>query len=175
MTEREIQHALNKRMSRYFEVFEEVCSNDKKSRIDIVMIHKTDIGRECPIGIEVKTGAKKTGNKIGAWLKQSSTYSEKDFINYGKLMICTYPQITGIYLREGTEMSQHDPEGSPNESLQNNVNTFLGSFKIGELQYYYRDSMKYYRIVFNGKLIWDEYRNIFKSKNYKRYGKNNDI
>jgi len=169
MKEKDVQNLLIKKMSNYFHVEDEIWSDDKKSRIDIVMIHFSDIQGKYPIGIEVKQGNKKKGHEMGLWLKQSSTYAEKDFADFGNVIVCTYPQITGLYFQEGTEMHKHNELGHTSLSWQSNVNTFLGAFNVGELQFYYRNEEKYYRIVFNATLIWDEYKDLFRPENYTKW------
>ena len=52
--EKELQERIAIYLSRYFKVEKEVWSEDRKSRIDIVMIHKTDITKQYPIGIEIR-------------------------------------------------------------------------------------------------------------------------
>ena len=164
--EKELQDKIAKYLSRYFKVEKEVWSEDRKSRIDIVMIHKTDITKQYPIGIEIKTDSKKTGSSLGSWMQQAIIYTLKSFINYGKLMVITYPQISSKCMEEGELMSKHDVTGYNTLSHQHNVNTFLGHFNLGELQKYRRNNHQFCRIVFNGKLIWDEYHNEFRTNNY---------
>jgi hypothetical protein len=164
--EKDLQDKITLYLSRYFEIEKEVWSEDRKSRIDIVMIHKIDITKQYPIGIEIKTDSKKTGSSLGAWLQQAITYTLKSFIKYGKLMIITYPQISSKCMDEGSLMSKHDVNGYDTLAHQHNVNTFLGHFNLGELQKYRRGTHQFCRVVFNGKLIWDEYKDQFRTNNY---------
>ena len=167
MTEKELQDKMAVYLSTWFIVEKEICSLDSKSRIDLVMIHKSDISKEYPIGIEIKIDAKKTGSTLGQWLHQARIYANKDFQKYGKLMVCTYPQISGRCLEEGELMSKHDIWGSGFLGCHHNVNTFLAQFGIGELQKYkYHDGKKYLRITYNSKLVWDHRTNEFQSQNY---------
>jgi len=167
ISEKELQTKIADFMSRYFEVELEVWSKDKKSRIDIVLIHKTDLQKLYPIGIEIKTDDKKTGSSLGQWLHQANGYSEKSFNGYGKLMVLTYPQISGKCLAEGMLMHPHNVFESGSLALQHNVNTFLGQFSIGELQKYrHHNDKEYLRIVFNSRLIWDHRTDDFRPGNY---------
>jgi len=172
MTEKELQGLIAKSLSKYFYVELEVWSIDHKKRIDIAMIHKTDEYKKHPIGIEIKTFDKKTGSDAGKWLKQASTYSELDFINYGKMLIIVVPQFSENVFSEGLLMHKHVINGSATQD--HNVSTFLGQFKIGEFQRYNRIeypshvTKRYSRIVYNGLLIWDERYNVFRPKNIYR-------
>ena len=94
MTESELQDRIAIFLSKYFTVEKEVWSEGFKKRIDIAMIHKTDILKLYPIGIEIKTFDKKTGSDAGKWLKQASHYSELEFIGYGKMLIIVAPQFS---------------------------------------------------------------------------------
>lgn len=166
VSEKELQTKIAEFMSRYFEVELEVWSDDGKSRIDIAVVHKSDIKKQYPIGIEVKTDDKKTGSLLGQWLHQANLYSEKSFNGYGRLMVLTYPQISGKCLAEGMLMHPHNVFESGTLALQHNVNTFLGQFRIGELQRYKHNNKEYLRIVYNARLIWDHRINDFRSSNY---------
>jgi len=153
-------------------VEKEVWSVDYKKRIDIAMVHKSDIAKTYPIGIEIKTFDKKTGSDAGKWLKQAQNYSEKDFINYGKMLIIVAPQFSGNVFEEGILMHKHIHNGSP--SQDHNVSTFLGQFNIGEFQrynfenYISKNIVRLSRIVYNGRIIWDERNNTFRPQNIKR-------
>jgi len=168
MSEDELQAKLAGYLSRYFIVEREVWSIDHKKRIDIAMFHKTDISKDYPVGIEVKTDDKKTGSLLAGWLNQAVIYCEKEFVGFGKLMVCTYPQITEKYLSEGDLMSKHDVWQSGSLACQNNVHTFLGGFNIGELQRYKFNSREYLRIVFNSWQIWDSVYDDFRFTTYIR-------
>lgn len=169
MTEKELQESIGKYLSRFFKVEYEVWSIDRRKRIDIAMIHKTDIERKYPIGIEIKTFDKKTGSDAGKWLFQAQTYSDLSFSGYGKMFIIIAPQFSENVFSEGVLMHKHIFDGSAGQD--HNVTTFLGQFNIGEFQRYnYEDHIKhikirYSRIVFGGLLIWDERRDIFRPKN----------
>lgn len=164
--EKELQDKIAEFLSRYFYVEKEVWSTDRKSRIDIAMIHKSDISKLYPIGIEIKTDDKKTGSSLGQWLKQANGYSFKSFVNFGKLMVVTYPQISGKCLAEGMLMHPHNVFESGDFACQHNVNTFLGQFNIGELQKYKHQDNTFLRIVFNSRLIWDNRKNDLRINNY---------
>jgi len=170
MTESELQIRLSKYLDRFFQVENEVWSMDYKRRIDIVLVHKSDTAREYPIGIEIKTFDKKTGSDAGKWLHQAQEYSKISFCNYGKLMIIIAPQFSENVFCEGLLMHKHLLNGSATHD--HNVATFLGQFGIGEFQSYnYEDRInknmiKKYRIVYNGKKIWDMSDNVLRINNY---------
>lgn len=166
VAEKELQNKIASFLSSYFTVEKEVWSTDHRCRIDIVMVHKSDIARIYPMGIEIKTDDKKTGSSLGQWLHQAHTYTEKDFINYGKLMVITYPQISGKCLAEGMLMHPHNVYESGDLACQHNVNTFLGQFNIGELQRYKHNEKEYLRIVYNSRLVWDHRRDQLRTSNY---------
>lgn len=164
--EHELQIKLVTWLSRFFKVETEVGSKDGKSRIDIAMIHISDIEGKYPIGIEIKTDTKKTGSTLGGWLHQAISYTEQEFNGYGRLMIVTYPQITGRCLAEGDLMSQHNVYEHGSHACQNNVNTFIAQFNIGELQKYRFNQIEYARIVFNSKAVWNSRGDLFKPNFY---------
>lgn len=172
ITEKELQYQIWKFLIKYFNVKMEVWSVDHKKRIDIAMTHKSDITREYPIGIEVKTFDKKTGSDAGKWLKQAQCYSEIDFIDYGKMLIIVAPQFSENVFSEGKLMTKHINNDSA--TPHHNASTFLGQFKIGEFQrynyenYYSHKKERLSRIVYNGLLIWDEKENVFRPKNINR-------
>lgn len=165
--EKELQEKIASFLAKYFDVEKEVWSIDYKNRIDITMFHKSDILHFYPIGIEIKTDDKKSGSTLGSWLKQCIGYTQKEFKNYGELMIITYPQIAEKCLSEGQLMSKHNVFESGILAHQNNVNTFLAQFGIGELQRYRHEGKEYVRIVFNAKMIWDQRKDLFRTDNYK--------
>ena len=155
MNERELKDKMEQYLSKYFHIYREVKSNDKTSIIDIIMIHKTN--DKYKIGIEVKLDEKKRGKDLANWLKQSERYTTKTFGRFGKVIICTYPQITEKVLKEGELMHKHDVYKDNDLAKQNNINTFLGQFNIGELQKYYSRTRRWMlRIVFKGVCFWDE-------------------
>lgn len=167
-----MQKLLIKYLARYFYVQEEVWSNDRKRRIDIAMIHKTDIARKYPIGIEIKTFEKKTGADAGKWLNQAKDYSELHFNGFGKMLIVVAPQFSENVFAEGKLMHKHVFDGDA--SQDHNVSTFLGQFKIGEFQRYnfthYNSGLKkrLARIVYCGLIIWDERNDSFRPQNINR-------
>lgn len=154
MTEAILVEKASGYLSKFFDVQIEVWSTDYKKRIDMVLIHKSDTAKKYPIGIEFKQNGKKRGKELGLWLEQSMTYSQSDFINYGKLLVCTYPQVTGLYLNEGDNMCEHSVTDYTLRP-HNNINTFLAHFKIGELQKMKKDGREYFMIVFNAQVVWD--------------------
>ena len=172
MSEKELQDKIAGYLARYFKVEKEVWSTDHKKRIDIAMIHSTDIKREYPIGIEIKTFDKKTGADAGKWMHQAQYYSEIDFIGYGKMLIIVAPQFSENVFSEGMLMHKHIVHESATQD--HNVTTFLGQFGIGEFQRYNREdhyqhkTIRCSRIVYNGLLIWDERKDDFRPKNMKR-------
>jgi len=162
--ENDIVNKAIKHLSAYFFVDTEVWSRRGKSRIDMVLVHLSDISNKYPIGVEFKINEKKQGKDLGKWLKQAIRYTEADFVKYGKMLIITYPQISGLYMEEGIRMAKHPFENSGIYGYHHNVNTFLAQFNVGELQYYIRDDKYYYRIVFNAVQVWDEYYNSFQTE-----------
>ena len=172
MTEKELQVRINLFLKQYFNTELEVSSIDHKKRIDIAMVHKTDYLKMFPIGIEIKTFDKKTGSDAGKWLNQARTYSELDFIGYGKMLIIVAPQFSENVFSEGMLMHKHIVHESATQD--HNVTTFLGQFGIGEFQRYNREdhyqhkTIRCSRIVYNGLLIWDERKDDFRPKNMKR-------
>ena len=144
----------------------EVWSTDHKKRIDLILLHNTDKTREYPIGIEIKTNDKKTGSTLGQWLNQAIEYTKKEFINFGTLMVITYPQISGECLEEGKLMHPHDVYVKGDLACQHNVNTFLAQFNLGEFQKYKHEGVMHTRIVFNSRLVWTSYKDIFRPHNY---------
>lgn len=171
-TEKILQEKIAKYLQKWFEVEQEVWSLNRKCRIDIAMIHKTDILKLYPIGIEIKTFDKKTGADAGRWLKQACKYSEIEFTGYGKMLIIVAPQFSENVFSEGILMHKHLENGSAGQA--HNVSTFLGQFNLGEFQRYNYENYKLHtmerrsRIVYNGLIIWDEKRDIFRPQNIKR-------
>lgn len=88
-------------LKKYFIVASEVWSKCGNRRIDLVLVHKTDIEKKYPIGVEIKVDEKKRGKDLAMWLKQASLYSTLEFNGFGKCLIVAYPQVSGLYLREG--------------------------------------------------------------------------
>jgi hypothetical protein len=164
--EKELQDKMAIFLAKYFYVEKEVWSTDGKCRIDIAMIHHSDKDRIYPIGIEIKTDDKKTGSCLGQWLHQANGYTLKEFINFGKLMVITYPQISGQCLDEGKLMHPHNVYEKGDLACQHNVNTFLGQFNLGELQKYKYKDVTYLRIVFNSRMVWDHRKDDFRVHNY---------
>jgi hypothetical protein len=160
-SEEELQAGMIKYFSRRFFVFPEVWDSTGKFRIDLVIIHRSDAGSNCPIGIEIKLATKKRGKDLAMWLKQTSNYADQKFGKFGKCLIVTCPQISDYYLREGERMHQHEGE----MMYANNVGTFIGQFNIGEVQ---KIDSKNCRIVFKGQIIWDSISNEFRSNNYEK-------
>lgn len=174
MTEDKLQERIANFLTNWFSVEREVWSDDGKSRIDIIITHKSDKVHKYPIGVEVKLTEKKRGMDLAKWLQQAHRYSNVTFQGYGKILVITAPQITGYYLNEGMNMTQHDPFESSSVSCSNNVNTFIGGFNIGELQKYTRVDYKtkkektYLRIVYKSFLIWDQRTDDFRTHNIDR-------
>lgn len=164
--EKELQQKIVTFLSNYFYVEQEVWSDAYKYRIDIVLVHKSDMNKEYPIGIEIKTDDKKTGSSLGQWLHQANNYTHENFKGYGRLMVITYPQISGQCLAEGMLMHPHNVYEKGDLACQHNVNTFLAQFAIGELQKYKHNNGTYLRIVFNSKLVWDHRNDEFRTHNY---------
>jgi hypothetical protein len=162
--EKELQLRTFNYLAKYFHVELEVWSTCRKRRIDIVAVHKSDPGKLYPIGIEVKVNAKKTGKDIAAWLHQANEYSRLDFVGYGRCLIITCPQISGIYMREGCIMHPHEDENGCRPD--HNIATFIGQFNIGEFKKYTRNGLAYLRIVYKGQIIWDQYKDSFRPHNY---------
>jgi hypothetical protein len=168
MEEKKLQELIAGYLSKWFYVQREVWSTDHKRRIDIVILHKKYLKDfSYPIGIEVKVDAKKRGKDLAEWLKQAQDYSTKDFKGFGKIMVCTYPQIAGKYMEEGTDISKHDINSCDRLACHHNVNTFLGQFGIGELQRYKIGQNGFLRIVFKSYPIWDSRTDVFREEFYK--------
>lgn len=169
MSEKELQDKIAGYLARYFKVEKEVWSTDHKKRIDIAMNHITDIKREYPIGIEIKTFDKKTGADAGKWMHQAQYYSEIDFIGYGKMLIIVAPQFSENVFSEGKLMHKHIVRGDA--SQDHNVATFLGQFHLGEFQRYEYENYgngtvrRMARIVYKGLIIWDEKNDDFRPQN----------
>lgn len=166
ITEAELQVKMVKYLTPFFFVEPEVWSTDGKKRIDLVIVHRSDLSKKYPIGIEIKKDDKKRGKELALWLKQATIYTEKEFTGYGKCLIITCPQVSGYYLKEGEFMNQHEFESG--YSQDNNIATFLSEFKIGEFQKYTRNSATLYRIAYKGQIIWDRKDDSFRSHNYER-------
>lgn len=160
--EDDLQEKMAAWFSKYFNVEREVWNTTHKYRIDLVIIHKSDLNKKYPIGIEIKLAAKKTGKGLALWLKQASNYADQDFIGYGKCLIATCPQISEMYLREGTSMTNHENSALPQH---NNIGTFIGQFNIGEVQ---KVNQQNCRIVYKGSIIWDSQYNDLRTTNYER-------
>lgn len=169
MTEKELQNKIWRYLIKYFNVELEVWSTDHKKRIDIAMIHKSDISKEYPIGIEIKTFDKKTGSDAGKWMHQAQHYSELDFIGYGKMLIIVAPQFSENVFSEGKLMHKHIFTGDA--SPDHNVATFLGQFHLGEFQrynfedHYNHKTIRLARIVYKGLIIWNERNDDFRPQN----------
>ena len=172
MTEKELQSRLYTYLSHYFYVESEVKSTCYTRRIDLIIVHKSDIATKYPIGIEIKTFEKKTGSDAGKWLHQAQAYAGLSWIGYDKAMIIVAPQFSEKVFCEGELMVKHVVDGCVKPD--HNVSTFLGQFSIGEFQRYIFDDWnthkktKFARIVYNGFIIWDEHRDDFRIHNYER-------
>ena len=160
MSEKNLQYKLGSYLKRWFNVYYEVWSCDYKKRIDIVIVHKSDTDYKYPFGIELKVSDFKRGKNIGEWLKQSFTYSKKDFVKFGKLIILVFPRISEVYLKEGSKMHQHTIT-----QPDHNINTFLGALNIGEFQ---KDNNGKKRIVFSGSVLWTENNNDLRIHNIQK-------
>jgi hypothetical protein len=171
--EKELQNKMGLFLSQYFFVNYEVWSTNHVKRIDLIIVHKSDADKKYPIGIEIKIDEKKKGKELANWIKQASTYSKLNFNGFGRCLIVTYPQISGTYLNEGTEMNQHIDEFGVARK-DHNISTFLSSFGIGEMQRYVYENYKnktkkeYIRIVYLGQVIWDLKDNELRTTNYER-------
>jgi hypothetical protein len=186
MSEKDLQERMANWFSRYFHVQREVLGyhkgedNDKERKyIDLVLVHKSDDPKNprFPFGIEVKLGNKKKGKDLAKWLLQAIAYRMTTFTGYHqKLMVMTFPQLSGEYLEEGANMSKHNVKGYHFEAAHHNVGTFLGGLGIGEVQKYIGpDDKVHIRFVFSGGVLWDSrfddlnMKNIYK---YTHHGKN---
>jgi hypothetical protein len=172
MTEFELRDQIISHLSRYFHTDREVKSICKTGRVDIGLVHKTDITKTYPIGIEVKRFDDKRGRDVGDWLKQAQRYSSLIW-SLGKMLIIVAPQISGLVFDEGKLTSHnHMVNGWPHP--HHNVSTFLGQFGVGEFQrYLWHDyklnkDTKLSRIVFKGLVIWDQNEDVFYRNHYDR-------
>jgi hypothetical protein len=181
MTEEVLRDQISSYLDRYFYTEIEIKSNPYVRRIDILLIHKTDIENKYPIGIEVKRFEEKSGRDIGDWLKQAQDYSQLLWYSkrlkqtLGKALIIVAPQISGYVFEEG-KLTHHDchyVNGRPHQ--HHNVSTFLGQFNVGELQSYLfqewqtKKDKKYYRIVYRGWIIWDQNGDVFNFNHYDKW------
>lgn len=163
MTEKELQYKTGGYFAKNFNIEYEVWSEDMKSRIDIVLVHKTDIKKTYPFGIELKKADMKKGKNIADWIKQGQIYSKKDFKGYGRLIVLLAPQLSYEYLKEGNKVHSHELD---NLKQHCNVNTMLGQFGIGEIMKLSRFnviSKKHNEnlcFVFSGNILY-EYENDF--------------
>jgi len=165
--ESEIQKMVSDTLSKYFHVRREVLSEDGSSRIDVIAVHKSDNNGNFPIGIEIKAVGKKRGVEIGDWINQAYKYSQLPFRGFGKVAVFLFPQISGLYLEEGSEVSRHNLTGRQIwEGGHHNVATMLSSFDLGELQFYKTWKGKWrLRLVYAAKRIWEQHNDIFQPNN----------
>jgi len=147
-------------LNKYFITEIEVKSINNKGRLDLVLLHKSDIERKYPLGIEIKKINRKKGKNIGDWIKQIERYQNYDFNHYGKVLTFIFPQLSDLYFTEGILMHKHHAFRHDIYGAQHNISTFLGQLGIGELQFY--DDKQYKiqaRLVFCGSIIWNSLRN----------------
>lgn len=161
LTEEQLQLAMLKYLSKWFVVCSEIWDTKHEKRIDLIVIHKSDMNKKYPVGIEIKLTSKKRGKDLALWLKQASEYAERNFAGFGKCLIITCPQISDFYLREGDRMHKHEGE----TSFANNIGTFIGQFNVGELQ---KIDKRNCRIVYKGQMIWDSVYDNFRFETYSR-------
>ena len=147
--EAELEDKLEKFLSKWFNVERQVWSESGNSRIDIVAVHKSDIKKEYPFGIEVKDTKKKRGLDIALWFLQSIRYTKENFLGYGKCIILICPPISGHYFVEGSYVNNHNG-CHPHK----NVSTFLGHFGIGEVQKCSRYKLKRVIFAYNSSIFW---------------------
>jgi len=147
--EGELEDRLEKYLSEWFDVERQVKSESGKSRIDMVVVHKSDKEKMYPFGIEVKVDRKKRGKDIALWFIQAVRYTKEKFKGYGKCIILTCPPISGHYLDEGPYVNNH---GGCHP--HNNVSTFLGHFGIGEVQKYEWYGKAGYLFAYNSFTFW---------------------
>lgn len=173
VNEKELQLKMASFLSKYFNITLEVWSVCGTKRIDMILVHKSDIDKKYPIGIEIKIDDKKKGKELADWIRQASMYSKLKFTGVGKCLIVTYPQVSGIYLNEGSLMNQHIDEFGCCKK-DHNIATFLSSFGIGEMQRYKFEDHKshqykeYIRIVYLGQIIWDLKDDELRTNNFER-------
>lgn len=185
MTEKELQEKLFIYLSKYFHVYSEIYDITNKFRIDLIIVHKSDLLKKYPIGIEIKINEKKRGNDLGKWLKQASNYSNLNFKGFGKCLIMIYPPIQLNYLREGFLMNNHEgnkektdnvikniPAENQNEAQfcgSNNISTFLGSFNIGEILKTTNNKDLYFH--YKGQILYETIFNKLRINNIDRLWK----
>lgn len=160
MQENKLKYKLGNYFSTWFEIDYEIWSVDRTKRIDIVMVHKSDTNTDYPFGIECKDDSIKKGKDIAKWLKQTYSYSKKEFEKYGKLITLCFPRISHYHFTEGEYIYNHTKydEG-------HNVNTFLGQFNIGEI---IPDERDYKKIVYSGSVLWHQNRDDLRIHNIKK-------
>lgn len=174
ISEKELHSRTFDALSAYFNVESEVWSDCRKGRIDMVMTHKSDIAMRYPIGIEVKKFNHKTGSDIAKWIQQAQSYSDMTWGAYGKILVIVAPQMSGYVFSEGTMTNANhvDKQGRP--VPHHNFSTFLGQFRIGEMQTYYWEDYptgklsKRMRIVCKGWTLWDQSYDDIRTAHYDR-------
>jgi len=154
-SEKRIKNGLKNKMMEYFHIDEEVTSDCGEGRIDLIMVHKSDIDFKYPFGIEIKKIGNKKGCEIGRWFKQIIRYQEYTFGSHGKIIPFVFPQMSFFYFEEGDFVSKHDVFRHDYLGCHHNFSTFLGANGIGELQVYDYRGEKYYRLVYSSKKLWD--------------------
>lgn len=164
-------HILDKTLphfAKYFNIRREVWSVDGKSRIDVVLIHKTT--PELIIGVEAKKADYKRGDNIGEHILQAFRYTLSDFLldgNRQKIPVALLPPLSYNYLimkdavivENGVEYfaDRHDLT-----SEHHTVNGMLGAFGIGEVRRRNEPVANFHRtqlgIYFQNREIWQDRR-----------------
>lgn len=149
--EKQVEQKLIEYFSKWFNVYSQVYSDCRKYRCDILLYHKEKYDDQRPIIIEIKKDSVKQGSSLGDWCMQSKSYTEATFHNK-KPLVFIFPQISGIYLEEGSQISPH----SVLDESHHNVSSFLyGGFNIGELRRMKHHENATYSLIINTKILWD--------------------
>ena len=165
--EAELENKMIIYLSKWFFVKSQITSIDNKSRIDLMLTHKSN--NTFHFGIEIKRGNTKKGGDIGRWVKQSIRYSKSIFKGYEKKIIFVFPQLSFFYLQEGKLVKKHDVFASGDIGAQNNASTFLGALDLGELQFYDRSNKIYSRLTYRGHIFWDSKTNKLREDKIVQY------
>lgn len=165
-TEKQVEIILKDYFSTWFTVHTQVYSDCKKFRCDILLYHKEKYENQRPLIIEVKKNSIKQGSSLGDWCMQSKNYSETTF--HGKTpLVFIFPQISGIYLEEGSQISPH----SVLDEAHHNVSSFLyGGFNIGELRRMKHHEKLTHSLIINTKVLWSSHKPWVLNQNIHPYG-----
>lgn len=166
MTELEYSNKICQHFSRYFDIEKEVWSVDGKSRIDLVLIDKTNI--DIVFGVEIKRFESKRGEEIGKFIIQANRYAKSYFNVLGvkrKLPILLCPALSYNYLICSEHKLVHEDkeyfaDRHDKDNEHHTINGILGCFLLGEVrkfcyvEYKTKNTKDYFRFVFSNKTLW---------------------